>query len=1374
MESDARARANVPRGGPKQSTDGMDSYHRYVAEANMRGDDIVARPYTGHSSSFSTPRPSTWGNSSDGSHYEDEDSILEQMLAVPEILVTSPSKPSTPGPRYSLTPKQTAFPPVARLAVPPLRAIPQGQPLQPLPLNVMPRKPLPPARAQPQFLEDDSRKRDGLVDASLPYRPFYLQRRVLCSFAILFAGLLITVEAVLDLSNKRGGLGSPDHGFRYLWQYGSAFIFTCVAALWARPEHQAKANAPWIRMAKGPASADRTLMLDYVFMFEPWAVAKALKNRDWLVAAAASIGLTLKLIIVIAVALVSPTFQIVTSRGASLNLQNGFVNDPSGLRSAGALPFFTMVGIETKGLNFPDGTSREFAFQSFSSNAKSTAELRADVEGFTSDIECEPARMNLTGIQFIQSTDTQLNLTVAASSCLITQEVPKMALIGNSVPAFFLALQAGTCGNTGKDDDGRVVVMAGAIALDLSSLPTGADTFNVPIAGNMTRSAALICRPRYALTKVHVEKNNTQLIKIERRSSKNRTLEAVHPWDVVQGHFASYPTDSQILAAMPSVRSRYTGVAVVASDAVMDSAVAMEVKDHGIPPIESLLQTDNLTRISTTYWRQYTALLARSSLMAEASPQQKTTGTAVIIGERLNVRPLPAHLLSVLLGVAFVLTLVAVVFAPKTGFLPRHPNTIINMATLLAHSRQLLQCLRGTGAAYTSTIRDRLAGTNYYTGVEPYEKASRGPGYFKIFGGNPPPQDIPPEFVQTSNWGHPLPLHPLARTGAVVIMAGIIISLEVVLRLSDARKGIATVTANTDRNFLWTTGPGIIFGIVALYLASADCATRCLAPYLKLKHGGSFETTVDLDFMDSSKPRIVYDAVRSRNAAVVVTTSALLVSSLLATFSGALYTTVPIPSTRPVTLQITDGFINGSAPCATCTTDTLLASLILDGNLTFPSFTYEDLNFNSLRLTSPLSAADRDGTILVTVPALRSRLDCRLYPQSEINTNFSLPDLPAPNRQLLSQELHVNIAGEPCLDPSVRSNAVLPAGVASSAVFGVATPRSATSSQCSDFTYVWGQLADTAPSQVGFISAMGCNETLQRVSTTLRLRVVGGGSSSSSSSSSSPPPLHVDPTYPPRVAENTARAVYLNLPPLQYGLLANLTTGTNQLDPFFSSLVASRFAIPAGNLGDPGLDKSGRVADAIVRQHSIVRAQSLNVNSRRRLPDLEAMEVVAGVLEDTAVTSARRLVQDGPSTRIAQAVLGLLAALVLAAWVLSPGADDLLPRNPCSIASLASLLADGNVFGLLGRGAEWMATEEVERSFMDGSHRMRFRMGWETVKRRRGEEERETERGQKKERAFGISVLRGGGWGGGEDVGLGILARVNGAQRGFVRGWGRY
>src|SRR5690606_1108594 len=97
----------------------------------------------------------------------------------------------------------------------------------------------------------------------------------------------------------------------------------------------------------------------------------------------------------------------------------------------------------------------------------------------------------------------------------------------------------------------------------------------------------------------------------------------------------------------------------------------------------------------------------------------------------------------------------------------------------------------------------------------------------------------------------------------------------------------------------------------------------------------------------------------------------------------------------------------------------------------------------------------------------------------------------------------------------------------------------------------------------------------------------------------------------------------------------------------------------------------------------------------------------------------------------------------------------------------------GNIFGFLPRGAEWMTEAEIESAFLDGREGMGFKISWEAVaKRRRGREGRgragslfagsqrgDAESGQG-ERAFAVRVVRTGGWGGGVDAGLGILARV--------------
>ena len=103
-------------------------------------------------------------------------------------------------------------------------------------------------------------------------------------------------------------------------------------------------------------------------------------------------------------------------------------------------------------------------------------------------------------------------------------------------------------------------------------------------------------------------------------------------------------------------------------------------------------------------------------------------------------------------------------------------------------------------------------------------------------------------------------------------------------------------------------------------------------------------------------------------------------------------------------------------------------------------------------------------------------------------------------------------------------------------------------------------------------------------------------------------------------------------------------------------------------------------------------------------------------------------------------------------------------------------MAEGNLFGLLGRGAEWQSTSDLRAFFMDGMHvTMRFKIGWEQLRRRRRDRTRSVwgaEGTAEGGHAFAINAIRTGGCGGGEGDGLGLQARVGYAHRRYVRDWG--
>lgn len=162
----------------------------------------------------------------------------------------------------------------------------------------------------------------------------------------------------------------------------------------------------------------------------------------------------------------------------------------------------------------------------------------------------------------------------------------------------------------------------------------------------------------------------------------------------------------------------------------------------------------------------------------------------------------------------------------------------------------------------------------------------------------------------------------------------------------------------------------------------------------------------------------MYREIMAGNIGALATTAMLVVGSLFTIFSGSLFQALAVPNSGLVALRANQSFVlspsgnsdyNDKADGAGS-----ISSLILESNLSYPSFTYRDLAFPQLVLDTPgdsNSTFDLSTvTIEATVPAVRSKLDCRLYDSSKHRfnhtRNYTLLDTHNP--------LGVWIAGEEC------------------------------------------------------------------------------------------------------------------------------------------------------------------------------------------------------------------------------------------------------------------------------------------------------------------------------------------------------------------------
>ena len=190
------------------------------------------------------------------------------------------------------------------------------------------------------------------LKSTLLWRPFYLRRTILTLFLLTFISLLIGIEVLLAISNKNNGIASGVPSQHYIWTYGPTAILTLVAVAWNRVSYQSKMIAPWIRLSKqDEAPCSRTLLLDYVSAFDPFVVFKALRNKDFVTSATATIGILIRILIIISTGLITLSLTEVTHGSHPMVVQDRFIDNLNVDASrAGNLPSYLMKGLS--GMSF--------------------------------------------------------------------------------------------------------------------------------------------------------------------------------------------------------------------------------------------------------------------------------------------------------------------------------------------------------------------------------------------------------------------------------------------------------------------------------------------------------------------------------------------------------------------------------------------------------------------------------------------------------------------------------------------------------------------------------------------------------------------------------------------------------------------------------------------------------------------------------------------------------------------------------------------------------------------------------------------------------------------------------------------------------------
>ncbi|KAI3400356.1 hypothetical protein diail_3373 [Diaporthe ilicicola] len=565
----------------------------------------------------------------------------------------------------------------------------------------------------PEFSQDDDvdpvRNVECPPTASRsPWQPAYLRGRILAAFSVVFVLMIAVLELLSILSARNDGIAKGYNQDHYLWTYGPTALLTLTAALFNRVEYQAKLMAPWERLSKHPAPASTTLLLDYISPLQPVAVFESLKNKDFAVAATTTVSLLIKVMIVLSSGLITLSRVAVHHATLPMEVQSAFVDDESRLRAGYTLPYYVMQGL-IDGSGYPPGILDEFAFQSVRSNLLNTAQYQVMVDGLTMNMHCEIADMDMAFIRPNEDSSMVLKELIIKSPGCEVNITNWYGLLNTHHLEEQVQHASGTiepvqCHGTRDDADKRVLVMFQLEEWLMRNTSSSCPQNGCFVSGRLLNSAQLLCTPKYEIDKVNVVQNGTEVRSVKPAHPRhggplNRTLEHVSQWSFMEAYFAAFPNFLTLgefnVSQEPFEVDRY-----------IRSLLASQ-----IPPDAdmSLLYNPNFVQsIVGTYFQKFGAIIAKQLLMHPTSVN--TTGSAMIMQDRLVVRQWAAQWMAGLVSICLILSLFTAFIIPRHGILHQSPNALLGIAVLVAHSPDLLERLCYSGNAISKTLRHQLEG----------------------------------------------------------------------------------------------------------------------------------------------------------------------------------------------------------------------------------------------------------------------------------------------------------------------------------------------------------------------------------------------------------------------------------------------------------------------------------------------------------------------------------------------------------------------------------------------------------------------------------------------------------------------------------------
>ncbi|KMU86833.1 hypothetical protein CIHG_04622 [Coccidioides immitis H538.4] len=1190
------------------------------------------------------------------------------------------------------------------------------------------------------------------------WQPFFLRRSTFLVFIATFVALLATIVALYCYAARGDGRqGIETQGWKhyYLWTYGPTAVFMVLGAFWGQVEYRGCQLMPWLLMSRAPVAASDGLLLDYLSPWNIESLYRSVRRRHYLVSLV--IAGTL---LVNGMAIVSTSFfelrDVPIKRSASLRLTHdiNFRLDNFRPPDVTTIPHMRAMGIALNGSDLPIGILANHVFPPFQEDGPfrpdnftlgDNREIEAEVDVLTVKVQCENATMEATKNQ------SEYTLSMKSGSCStgpLPQQVTQYTVFRGVNATFvgFPSLCDGKRLHFPQDEDQYTDAYWRIWVYIPRHDPNGL-YLNATIgsgkkaergAGKFAFTCAF-CTPYLDVARVPVKLSRSSdgisiITDIDMKKQRPLSHSSPPALDVNAGALLYGAWISMLKADGNgwSLLGRRSGD----REAFYDPALLSQELGRGLE--SSAIQ------------------VARDQLLQPVDRHIK--GTTERTESRLFVRQLSFGLMIGFLSVLIIISVVIDCFYLPLSVCCRDPSSIGGLATILARSPKLMATLRNMNLKWPSEMKELLAGCEHRTCINVGREFQ-----IEVHDQRTSHAQVSKSGTDsTPRWWRPVSARPPVYILTFVLPLVVIATIEVLLHISNTRRGIAPVGGRENgRDQPWAYVPAIVMFCIRVLYQMMEANVRTFQPFHCLARG---RARANASVLENQHRKItawaILDSLGKRQWALAASAVALLLAGALPITVSGLYAVNNLPYPTDISLVQRSTWNVSSykqhldhSKYLDLRSKDFTPGRILYLNMSYPQWTYADLAFPKLSLprtddngTSNLTP----GYIQARLPAWRPNLNCDgEIPASDYKLSWSHDD----DDGLLRWDVEINSTRGACSFSLHEKGVGAPKYFSDWFNLTQNVAYEGNPADCPTLLYLFGNQVETR--------MLKCRPQIQEVDVDVRLE---------------PRSLMINPNHPPSIVPGSARPPLDDFMAYSNGTMVPIPflPGPGFFDPDFIAVQAPRkeyridFFTTAAIWGAGGipadelLSDTGKLSATLTRIYGIVIAQRINDNWH--IPFGSDTTTTAPDGENSSPTNfpaklighGDYLVQSRLSTRLLDAFLLCMVILAVTSTLLM-NTKNILPKNPCSIAAVASLLAGSRIVEdpqIIPQGAEWWDDKElVKRGVFVG---WRFSIRW-WVRRRQGpvaddggdgngvERERERYNGEgdgllEEEKVFGIDV----------------------------------